>query len=634
MEILAPVGNKEALDAALRLKPDAVYFGLKEFNARLRTHNFTIDQVNCMVLMLRSAGIKSYITLNTLLKNEEFAKVSHILSALDKIKPDGIIVQDLGLADIISRYFPELDIFASTQTTNLNSAKIHFLEGLKIKRVILERQLTMQEIKQIMKNTRAEVEVFILGAVCYSLSGHCLFSSYIGGNSANRGLCTQPCRRLYRHKNRRDYIFSIKDLDLSGLINELKEAGIKGIKIEGRMKPGSYVYQAILHIQDALRGISKENDVISRPFTSLLMDRKENLYHPPVSGELAGHVNRASGANILLSLERELKERDIIRINDPDQDKSSVSLKIISARESGEGMQEIATNRPSNAQPGSAVFITARSFDLKDPMKNIRIERLNYPSPPRVSARNFRPKDIKNTMLYIIDDLRWLDLLAGRKVFYELDVKKASELGKPGTKDLFGVKMPDFIPEKDLPAIRAMIRNILSRYYKNLMVSDEGQLKLLFKNHGMAVFQDPAMKNLNPFTNAVYRTSGITFTSFFMEGDIRALTSMPRSVFVMLYGRPSLFASRIKPMHCGAGSFFNDTRDNREYTIEEKNGFFLTLPKRPYNALHIKEKLEKYGFSNFIYDLRYIKPDKNILLIMDGKKRENPCLFNLKKGLK
>ncbi len=634
MEILAPVGNKESLDAVIRLRPDAVYFGLKDYNARIRTHNFSIDQANYITAICRSNHIKTYITLNTLLKNSDFHNITSLLCALEEIKPDGLIIQDLGLADVISRYFKGLEISASTQTTNLNSFKLRFLEKLSIKRAILERQLTLKEIREIKANSQIDIEVFILGAICYSISGNCLFSSFIGGNSANRGLCTQPCRRLYQLKNSRNYLFSIKDLDFSDYLKELEDIGIKGIKIEGRMKPGSYVYQAIKYIYEKLDGRDRDENIISRPFTSLMMDKKNDIYHVPVSGLFIGTVQECDETRIIISCGAPVCRGDIIRINEPESDKSSSSIKILDVEELPDSKLILTINKAFKPGAGGSVYLTGRDYGLKDPLKQIKIRKLKYTNHCRLVYPAEEKGHIKNCRIYITDNKGWLKFLKGKKVFYELEDYRPDKLSSMKLDNIYGIKLPQFLFELEIPELQKLIKTISDIGLKNLMISDEGQLEALPKNNGLRLFQDPNMKNLNSFSNNVYIRHGLKNTSFFIEGDIPSLLSMPRHIFITLYSRPILFASRIKPLCYKKHLSFRDLKNKKEFLIMEKNGVFYTVPRTPINAIHLVEKFRKYGFSNFIYDLRYIQPNRDTIRIIDGHKKENPGLFNLKKGLR
>ena len=240
IELLAPAGSFESLYAAAENGADAIYLGLKKFSARNFAKNFELEEIPYIREYLHSKNKKLYITINTLIKENEIQELFEIIETLAKIEIDAIIFQDFSIIKLVKKYFPEIQLHASTQLTNLNSLDVKFLEPY-VKRVILERQLYLDEITSIVKNSKIEIECFIHGALCYCISGQCLFSSYLGGFSGNRGKCTQPCRRLYYWNNRKGYYFSTNDLDSTKVLEKLIKTGIKSLKIEGRMKSAYYV---------------------------------------------------------------------------------------------------------------------------------------------------------------------------------------------------------------------------------------------------------------------------------------------------------------------------------------------------------------------------------------------------------
>ena len=244
-ELLAPAGNIESLDAAIGEGADAVYLGLKSFNARLRTSNFAWNQFEAAVQAVHRQGKKIYVTLNTVCEERETERLYRLLSYLDKIGPDGLIVQDFAVIRMCQQFFPNMELHASTQMNVESAAAANFLSKEGLKRVVLARELGLEEIKQIKQGTNAEIEMFVHGALCVSESGLCLFSSFLGGKSANRGMCTQACRRFYTAEYpegvEQGYYFSPCDMQLIDHIPDLMEIGVDSFKIEGRMKSAEYV---------------------------------------------------------------------------------------------------------------------------------------------------------------------------------------------------------------------------------------------------------------------------------------------------------------------------------------------------------------------------------------------------------
>ena len=244
-ELLAPAGNVEALDAAIGEGADAVYLGLKSFNARLRSSNFAWNQFEAAVSSLHKLGKKIYVTVNTVSEERDLERLYRFLSYLDKIKPDGLIVQDFGVVRMCQEFFPNLELHASTQMNVESAAGVNLLSRAGLKRVVLARELGLDEIRSIKEKTNAELELFVHGALCVSESGLCLFSSFLGGKSANRGMCAQACRRFYtadtNEGEKKGFYFSPCDLQLIEKIPDLVEIGIESFKIEGRMKSAEYV---------------------------------------------------------------------------------------------------------------------------------------------------------------------------------------------------------------------------------------------------------------------------------------------------------------------------------------------------------------------------------------------------------
>lgn len=245
VELLAPAGNIESLDAAIGEGADAVYLGLKSFNARLRTSNFAWNQFEAAVEALHKRNKKIYVTVNTVSEEKETERLYRFLSYLHEVGPDALIVQDYAIMRMCQEFFPDMELHASTQMNVESSSAVRLLQKNGIKRVVLARELGLEEIKKIKDETGAELEVFVHGALCVSESGLCLFSSFLGGKSANRGMCTQACRRFYTAQVpggiKQGYYFSPCDLQLIDKIPDLIEAGVNSFKIEGRMKSAEYV---------------------------------------------------------------------------------------------------------------------------------------------------------------------------------------------------------------------------------------------------------------------------------------------------------------------------------------------------------------------------------------------------------
>jgi len=251
-ELLSPAGDWEALRAAVANGADAVYFGLPQFNARHRATNFSPDELPEIIRFLHDRNVKGFVTLNTLIFPDELPAVVEYVTAIARAGADAVIVQDLGLVRLIKRLVPDLPIHASTQMTLTEPRGIAFARALGVQRVVLARELSLAQIRQVTAATEMPVEVFVHGALCVAYSGQCLTSEALGGRSANRGQCAQACRLPYemivdgvfRDLGDRAYLLSPQDLAAHDLIGSLTDAGVVSFKIEGRLKSPHYVAAA------------------------------------------------------------------------------------------------------------------------------------------------------------------------------------------------------------------------------------------------------------------------------------------------------------------------------------------------------------------------------------------------------
>lgn len=268
IDLLSPVGDFDCLKAAVQNGANSVYFGADLFSARAFASNFDINTLEKAIIYAKTRGVKTNLTLNTLVTDSEFSEAFELAKKAYEFGIDAIIVQDLGLAKQLIKHFPDLDIHASTQMTAHNLQGVLELQRLGFKRVVLSRELSLQEIEYICKNTDVEIEVFIHGALCISYSGQCLFSSMVGGRSGNRGKCAQPCRLPYKLlENDREidkgHLLSTRDLCGLDCIPNLIKAGVTCLKIEGRMKNPEYVatvtriYRKYIDLAEALINTQK-----------------------------------------------------------------------------------------------------------------------------------------------------------------------------------------------------------------------------------------------------------------------------------------------------------------------------------------------------------------------------------------
>lgn len=260
MEIVAPAGDYGRFLACAKAGADSVYLGLTGIGARRKAPNFTLEELKKTIDYAHLRGIRIFLTLNTIYKDSEIESLYENLKQLYIWGIDAFIVQDLGMIKFIKDNFPGIEIHGSTQMTVSNHVEANYLKELGLKRVVLSRELSFEEIKNIKEKSEIELEIFVSGALCVSYSGNCYMSSFIGSRSGNRGLCAQPCRKKYNCSGDENYFFSPKD-QLMGEkeLKLLQEIGVESIKVEGRMKSEEYVYETVNYYKDLVTGIYREN---------------------------------------------------------------------------------------------------------------------------------------------------------------------------------------------------------------------------------------------------------------------------------------------------------------------------------------------------------------------------------------
>lgn len=260
-ELLAPAGNLEIFKGVIESGADAVYVGGSMFGARAYANNFTEDELLEAIDFAHLRGVKVYLTVNTLIKNSEFSKLYDYLLPYYKRGLDAVIVQDIGVVKAIHEYFPSMEIHTSTQMTVTGADGVRFLSQFGVTRVVMAREVSLAEMKRIHEETGMELEAFVHGALCYSYSGQCLFSSILGGRSGNRGRCAQPCRLPYTVEGKKDeYILSLKDMCGIKALDKLHDAGVYSLKIEGRMKQLEYACGVVKYYRSYIDSMKPVTD--------------------------------------------------------------------------------------------------------------------------------------------------------------------------------------------------------------------------------------------------------------------------------------------------------------------------------------------------------------------------------------
>ncbi|MGL5124278.1 MAG: DUF3656 domain-containing U32 family peptidase [Fusobacteriaceae bacterium] len=306
LDIVAPAGDIEKFYAAIDAGADEVYMGLQGFGARKSAKNFTMTEYKAAIDYAHERGSKVLLTLNTVMMDGEIEALYHNLNELYKTGLDAIIVQDIGMFNYLKNNFPKIEIHGSTQMTVSNHIEAEYLREIGFNRVVLARELTLENVREIRKNTTIGLEVFVSGSLCVSYSGNCYMSSFIGGRSGNRGMCAQPCRKTYTINGKEEgYVLSPKD-QLMGKkeIDYLREIGINSIKIEGRMKEASYVFELTSYYKALIEGKNSEervSHIFNRGYSKgYAYDEQENIINKNFSFNIGKKLGTFNGKEIKL----------------------------------------------------------------------------------------------------------------------------------------------------------------------------------------------------------------------------------------------------------------------------------------------------------------------------------------------
>ena len=330
VELLAPAQNLACAKAAIIYGADAVYIGANSFGVRKNFSNI-FEDIKVLVNFAHKYNVKIYVTVNTILNDNELKEAEKLINELYKIKVDALIIQDMGLLEL---NLPPIELHASTQCNIRTLEKVKFFEDIGIKRAVLARELSLEKIKEIKQNTNIELECFIHGALCVSYSGNCYMSAYIGGRSANRGECAQACRKKYSITDEKGnfiikdkYLLSLKDLCLKDYIKELVDTGVKSFKIEGRLKDETYVKNVVLYYRKLLDEFDKTSDGIilsdfepdinktfNRGYTTYFIEKNKydifNFDTPKSTGEFLGVADKISKNGFGINTDKKISNGD------------------------------------------------------------------------------------------------------------------------------------------------------------------------------------------------------------------------------------------------------------------------------------------------------------------------------------
>ncbi len=586
-ELLAPAGSLEAFEAAVAAGADAVYVGAPACNARNLGRDFSLAEIAAMRAHAGAQGVRFYIAMNSLLREEELDSALRLLAAWQELAVDGVIVQDLGLARLARRLFPGLELHASTLMGTHNSLGVQRLAALGFTRVVLARELTLEEIGRIVRQASVEIEVFVHGAMCFAYSGTCLLSSFYGGRSGLRGECVQPCRRRYRWRSGPGgYALSMRDLDGTAAVGRLRRIGVRSLKIEGRMRSATYVervvaaYRLLLDHpeEDAAarqaaallaraggRSASSGFFFSSQPGDALLVARSGN------TGLFAGRVQRAAGGRCAVLLRQPLRLGDRLRLHRQGSgDRQSFTLRWL----------ETGGRRVREARAGTLVWLAVAGevgdelYKVAEAEERRRRPRLDVapflPAGRRLAALAVPRRDTgapgrrgqgagrpggRRLQRYVRGE--WGVRPAGREgAIVFLDRRAFPRLPARPLRSLV-LALPPVIDEADLPWYRDACRILASRGWQRWQIGQLGQLELFDDPASLEIWSAATLNVLNSEAARLLAEQGVRHIEVALETDRQNLAALAGrcagiSLGMTVRGFVPLAVSRLAPHRLAA----------------------------------------------------------------------------------
>lgn len=663
-ELLAPAGTIEVFETAVAAGADAVYIGAPFFNARELARHFSMAEVAAMIDHGHRHSVKVFLAMNSLVKEEELPKAVESLARLEELAPDGLIIQDLGLYYLLKNHFPKLRLHASTLMAAHNGPAVKRLADMGFKRIVLPRELTVQEIAALRSETAVELEVFVHGAMCFSYSGLCLFSSYQGGKSGLRGRCVQPCRRRYTWQGRKGpgsgYFFSMNDLQGLELLDQLRLAGVDSLKIEGRMRNSSYVGNVIKGYRLVLdRPDDREARREALRLLDLAMGRKPTKgyfpgtqpqdaltpHHSGNVGKFLGKVKTVRDQVVGVQLKEGVERGDRLRLHQEDSgDRQAFSLKEM----------WIGKHSVNSAKAGEAVLIgcngQARIGDslFKVDLAGRRGAGLGVIKPEKFAGRGAGGKPVAARVRRILADL----LTGAEPVGAPRQKKERPGAGRRFARLPLWVKSEDlsllrqrFPPEVErlvlvltpqllggftrvkispvltrklvwgLPPLidqamvgeyRRMIVTLIDRGFRDWQVSNLGQLEF-FAGRDCRLSGDYRLNVLNSLAARFWHGQGVATGQIAIETDRPGLVAFLghpgfASVGMTVYGFPPLFTSRFVGTPLQYGREFVSPR-GEGFVLRQAWGYTLALADQPFSLLHRLAELAELGLDYGVVDL-------------------------------
>ncbi len=554
-ELLAPAGSLRALEAAIAAGADAVYFGVKNFNARAGADNFSDDEIVSAIKRLKTLGVKSNITMNTQLYEGELFDALRSAELVLNAGADAIITADLGLALLIKRYFPEAELHASTQVCGENAENAKLLEKLGFSRMVAAREITLPSLRKLCESSPIETEIFVHGALCVSHSGACLMSSVIGGRSGNRGECAQPCRLPYKCRGC-EYPLSLKDLALAAHIEDILPLGVASLKVEGRLKSPEYVYGVISvyrKLLDEGRNATKEEmeylaSLFSRSgFTNGYFEEKISRSMLGVRTEENKSASRTAQVDVKFGKKLPVKMRARLFAGEPIKLSGTVVRggEVFSAEVIGAVAEEAKTS-PVSAERvkenllklGTTIFEAETGDVTVEAGENVMIpmslvnaarrelcEKLTALLEGKIEEKHpiynkdkftLMRSDKKSAYFVYASSVTQKALAYFDDIFVPMDEYLSSDISKH---ENVGVAIQPVAFDAELPAVREKLRKCASLGCRKALITNLWQADMA-KSFGMELHGDMRLNVWNPYSASVYESLG--FESVIISPEVSA----------------------------------------------------------------------------------------------------------------
>ncbi|KXS56036.1 MAG: hypothetical protein AMR96_04935 [Candidatus Adiutrix intracellularis] len=691
VDLLAPGGSKAAWAAAVEAGADAVYVGLNKFSARTYADNFSLTELAGVIRESHRAGVKIYLAFNSLIKEGELGQAWRLLAACSELEPDALIIQDLGLNRLVASYFPHVPRHASTLTAVYSLPGLMTLVAAGFSRAVLARELALDEVASLAAHSPIGLEVFVHGALCFSFSGLCLMSSFLGGHSALRGGCTQPCRRLYQRGGRKEVFFSTTDLSAAPYLNELRRLPLASFKIEGRMKGPDYVSRVVRAYRMLL-------DAPDRDWVYALAEAENILAGAPgrrttggflsstgVGGPLAPLSVTTSGLKLgflepgppgrgrVTLLERPVAVGDRLRLQlgigevgaafnlkgiilngeEVDEAPAGASVVLIVPALSGQKgvLFKVASGREERVFLASPLVRAVRgavknSSSMAHDFGSVPLE---LRVPRGVSARCLVRRPEFWLWLEKTEDLRDIGEFAAKKIILPLIPsnlryfrRNRRHLKKEAARLVWS--LPSLIFYRRQAELGQEVQDLAAAGFNDFMVANIGQINLLQRHVrdavALKIWGDHHLGLLNHLAEAALADLGLVGATLSLEMDDETaggFWSRPATLgrLVYLFGRPALFTSRFL-LESRGNSPFISSKGEKFYLTREGEGTIISA-ERPVFLAPLLKKPPLPGGVGFILDLRR-EPHPTVRLrelkkILVGGGQSQGSAFNLKRSL-